>query len=118
MDLPAQSTPARYYLGTWKVKPEVENGGHMKAGYIYAALGIAIGAVLTIVFAPKSGRDTRKWIANKCLDGLDAANDKVWRSRVHVSGIMNRGQRQVSQIVATGREAVRKNGAQSPVAVL
>ena len=90
----------------------------MKTGCEYVAAGIAIGAVLSLFFAPKSGKDTRKWIANKCLDGIEAANSKVWESRVQVSEIMTRGQRQISQIVAAGREAVGNNGAQSPVAVL
>jgi gas vesicle protein len=90
----------------------------MKAGCEYGALGMAIGAALAVFFAPKSGSDTRRWIANKCLDGIDAANEKVWRSRVQASEIMNRGQRQISQIVAAGREAVRKSVAQSPVAAL
>lgn len=90
----------------------------MKEGCEYVALGIAIGAVVSIFFAPKSGKDTRTWIANKCLDGIDAANDKVWQSRVHASEIMNRSQRQISQAVAARREAVGKNGAQSPAAVL
>jgi gas vesicle protein len=80
----------------------------MKA-YEYLVAGMAIGAVLSIVLAPKSGKDTRKWIANKCLDGIDAANGTVWQSRVHVREIMNRGQRQISQIVTAGREAVGKN---------
>jgi gas vesicle protein len=79
---------------------------------------MAIGAVLAMFFAPKSGSDTRKWIANRCFDGIDAANDKIWRSRAHVSEIMNRSQRQISQIVAAGREAVQKNVDQSPVAML
>jgi gas vesicle protein len=90
----------------------------MKEGCEYVAAGLAIGAILSLFFAPKSGKDTRKWIANKCLDGIDAANAKVWQSRVHVSEMMNRGQRQVSQIVAAGREAVGKEAAQSPVATL
>lgn len=78
----------------------------MKAACEYVVAGIAIGAAISIFFAPKSGKDTRKWIANKCFDGIEAANGKVWQSRVHVGEMLNRGQRQIREVVASGREAV------------
>jgi gas vesicle protein len=90
----------------------------MKTACEYVAAGIAIGAAVTVFFAPKSGKDTRKWIASKCLDGIEAANGKVWESRVQFGEMLNRGQRQISEVVAVGREAVAKNGAQRPVGVL
>jgi gas vesicle protein len=78
----------------------------MKAACAYLAAGVGIGAALSVFFAPKSGKDTRKWIANKCLDGIETANGKVWQSRVHVGEMLNRGQRQIREVVAAGREAV------------
>lgn len=77
----------------------------MKTTFEYVAAGIAIGAVLSVLIAPKSGKETRKWIANKCLDGVEAANGRVWESRVHFREILNRGQRQITEAVAAGREA-------------
>lgn len=87
----------------------------MKTACEYVAAGIAIGAAISIFLAPKSGEETRKWIADKCLDGIEAANGKVWQSRVHIAGMLNRGQRQISEVVAAGRETVGRNGAQRPV---
>lgn len=74
----------------------------------YLAAGLGIGAALSIFLAPKSGEETRKWIADKCLNAVDTANEKVRKSRVHVKDIMDRGQKQVSEAVAAGREAIGK----------
>jgi gas vesicle protein len=85
----------------------------------YLAAGIGIGAALSIFLAPRSGEETRKWVANKCFDVIDAANEMVWQSRVHVRDTMNRGQQEISKAVAAGREAFGKyEEAESPVAVL
>lgn len=89
----------------------------MKTACEYIAAGIAVGAAITIFFAPKSGKETRKWIARKCLDGIEAANGQVWQSRVQLAEVLNRSQRQISEVVAAGREAVgKRNGSHSPVA--
>jgi gas vesicle protein len=77
----------------------------MKTACEYVAAGIAIGAAISIFLAPKSGKDTRKWIANKCLDGIETANGKFWQSRVQFREILNRGQRQINEAVTAGREA-------------
>jgi len=85
----------------------------------YLAAGVGIGAALSVLFAPKSGEETRKWAANRCLDVIDAANEKVRQSRVYVRDMMDRGQTQISHVVAAGRESFGKHeAAESPVTVL
>jgi gas vesicle protein len=74
----------------------------------YLAAGLGIGAAVSIFLAPKSGEETRKWVAGKCLNAVDTANEKLRKSRVHVKEIMDRGQLQVSEAVAAGREAIGK----------
>lgn len=74
----------------------------------YLAAGLGIGAALSIFLAPKSGEETRKWIANKCLDAVDTANEKLRKSRMQFHEIVDRGQVQVSEAVAAGREAIGK----------
>jgi gas vesicle protein len=76
--------------------------------FVYLAAGLSIGTALSIFLAPKSGEETRRWIAGKCLNAVDTANEKVRKSRVHVKEIMDRGQIQVSEAVAAGREAIGK----------
>jgi gas vesicle protein len=72
-------------------------------GFLVAGLGI--GAAVSVFLAPKSGAETRQWIATKCLDGVDAANAKVRRTRLRVHELVDEGQRKVSEAVIAGREA-------------
>lgn len=76
------------------------------SGFGYLVAGLGIGAALTVFFAPQSGEKTRKWVANKCLDAADTANDNVRQSRIHLREVMDRGQQQISEAVAAGREAI------------
>ena len=76
-----------------------------KAACGYLAAGIGIGAALSVFFAPKSGEETRKWVATKCFDAIDAA--------------ASRGQQEISKAVAAGRESFgKRKERESPVAVL
>ena len=90
----------------------------MKAICGYLVAGIGIGAAVSVFFAPKSGEETRKWVASKCFDAIDAVNARVWQSRLHVRGMMNRGQRQITEAVAAGRKSFRNHEAESPIAVV
>ena len=76
-------------------------------GYLVAGLGI--GAALSIFLAPRSGAETRQWLANKCLNGIDTANEKVRRTRGQVKDIMDQGQQKISEAVVAGREVVGKS---------
>ena len=87
----------------------VTTHGHRRhSAFAYWVAGVGIGAALSVFLAPKSGEETRNWLANKCLDKVDSANEKVRQSRARVREIMDRGQQQVSDAVAAGRQAVRE----------
>jgi gas vesicle protein len=76
-------------------------------GYLIAGLGI--GAALSIFLAPRSGAETRQWLANKCLNGIDTANEKVRKTRLQVKDIMDQGQQKIREAVVAGREVVGKS---------
>lgn len=82
------------------------------------AAGIGIGAILSILFVSKSGEETREWVANKCFDTIDAANKKVWQSRVHLKERLDRGQIKITEAVAAGRKTFVRYEAESPVVAL
>lgn len=88
-----------------KAGPESSRGSTMA----YLVAGLGIGAALSIFLAPKSGAETRQWFANKCLNGIDTANEKVRRTRVQVKELMDQGQEKISDAVVAGREAVGKS---------
>ena len=75
-------------------------------GFLVAGLGI--GAALSVFLAPQSGAETRKWIATKCLDGVDAANVKVQQARLRMHELVDQGQQKVSAAVVARREAFGK----------
>jgi gas vesicle protein len=79
--------------------------------FAYLVAGLGIGAVLSIFLTPKPGTETRQWIANKCFNGIDTANEKVRQTRLHVKDMMDRGQQKISEAVVAGREAIGKSKA-------
>jgi gas vesicle protein len=84
------------------------SNGNAGSTIAYLVAGLGIGAAVSLLLAPKSGADTRQWIANKCLDGLDTANKSVRHTRRQVKEMMDQGQEKISEAVEAGREAVGK----------
>jgi gas vesicle protein len=81
---------------------------HRGATIAYLVAGLGIGAAVSIFLAPRSGAETRQWIAHKCLNGVNLANEKVRQTRVRVKDMMDQGQKKISEAVVAGREAVGK----------
>ena len=75
-------------------------------GFLVAGLGI--GAVLSVFFAPRSGAETRKWMANKFLDAAEATNTRVHEARLRVHDAVDEGQDKVTAAIAAGRQAFAK----------
>lgn len=100
-----------------KNQAEVENvktqcsSGLSTFGFLIAGLGI--GAVASVLLAPKSGPDARKWIATKCLDGVEAANTKVHEARMRAHEILDQGQQKVGAAVAARRQVIAEPKAEA-----
>ena len=75
----------------------------------YLIVGLGIGAAVSMLLAPKSGAETRQWIANKCLDGVDTANKSVRNSRRQVKDAMDQGQEKISDAVEAARGAIGRS---------
>ncbi len=73
---------------------EMDDGGS-RVGFFLAGLGI--GAVLALLFAPRSGKETRDLIAQKAGEGRDFVVSKSEEIR-----------RQAEQAVEKGRDIVTK----------
>lgn len=76
--------------------------------FAYLVAGLGIGAAVSIFLAPRSGAETRQWIANKCLNGLNTANEKVRQTRLHVKDMLDQGQQKISEAIVAGRKASGK----------
>jgi|ERR1700722_10900320 hypothetical protein len=87
---------------------ESNQSSSLASAVVLLAAGLGIGAAVSILLAPKSGEETRRWIAGKCLDAVDTTNEKIRVSRGHVKEVLDRSQGQVSEAVAAGRVAIGK----------
>ncbi len=78
------------------------------SGIALLAVGLGVGVVFSMLFAPRSGAETRKVIATKCLNGVETANEKVRQARTQIHQFVDQAQETVSAAVIAQREALGK----------
>jgi gas vesicle protein len=66
-----------------------ENNTGSKVSFFLVGLGI--GALVGILFAPKSGEETREFLAQKADEGRDYAQRKARELRERAEDILERG---------------------------
>ena len=83
-----------------------------KVGYFLA--GASMGAVVVLLFAPKTGEQTRKLIAKKAEEGKDYVASKGREFRGQADELVEKGKELVSkqkerlaEVLETGKEAAR-----------
>jgi gas vesicle protein len=81
----------------------------------YFLAGIGIGAVVALLFAPQSGEETRKQIAEKAQDGKDFVAHKGREIRKQAEDIVDQGKDLVSKqkarladVLESGKQAARE----------
>jgi len=99
-----------------KVESEVKGHERPRPRFGFFLVGIGVGAALSMLFAQRSGEETRKELAKKVFDAVENANDKVWHSRAQVKDYIDRRQQQVSEFLAVGRDAMGVRAAAAPKA--
>ena len=82
-------------------------------GWFLAGLGL--GALVGILYAPKSGRETREQIVNSAREGTDYLADRSKDAREQVTQWVDRGKdvvarqrEQISSAIDAGRQAFRE----------
>ena len=83
-------------------------------------VGLGIGALVGILFAPKSGEETREFLAQKADEGRDYAQRKARELRERAEDILERSKtvavRQketISAAVDAGRDAYQREKAKA-----
>jgi gas vesicle protein len=94
---------------------ENNNGGGDK--FLFFLAGAGIGAVLALLFAPKSGRETREMIARTANDSRDFINGKVVEGRQIVEERGRRFSDDFSSFVDKSKEAVQRQKEQLTAAL-
>lgn len=81
----------------------------------YFLVGLGVGALLGILFAPKSGEETREFLAKKAEEGREYAQKKARELRERAEDLIERGKevatRQKDSLTAAveaGREAYQR----------
>jgi len=78
----------------------------------YFLVGLGVGALMGVLFAPKSGEDTREYLAKRADDGREFAQKKAKELRERADELSERGKdvasrkrESLSAAVDAGREA-------------
>ena len=86
----------------------------------YFFLGLGLGVAVGVLFAPKSGAETRELIRNKANEGADYAKRRANELRDQASDAIERGKQtftrqkdNLSAAVEAGRQAYRDATSQS-----
>jgi gas vesicle protein len=81
----------------------------------YFLVGLGVGALLGVLFAPKSGEETREYLAKKAEEGREYAQRKARELRERAEDLLERGKevatRQKDSLTAAveaGREAYQR----------
>jgi gas vesicle protein len=79
-----------------------EEKGYSTLGWFIA--GVGLGALVGILFAPKSGRETREDLITGAREGTEYLRTKAHDAAEKVSTVVERGKEQVGEIYEKGRE--------------
>lgn len=90
-----------------------DNGSGSKLSYFLA--GIGIGTLVGILFAPKSGEETREYLSQRADEGKEYAQRKARELRERADDLVQRGKQaasrqkeSISAAVDAGREAYQR----------
>ena len=90
-----------------------DNNGASKVAFFMAGLGI--GAVLALLFAPKSGKETRDYIAQKAEEGKDFVTARGRELRTQAEEVVEKAKdvvakqkEQLSAALEAGKQAYQE----------
>lgn len=91
---------------------EVPMADNVGSKVSYFLVGLGVGALMGVLFAPKSGEDTRDYLSKRADDGREFAQKKARELRERADELIERGKdvaskkrESLSAAVDAGREA-------------
>ena len=81
-------------------------------GVAWFLAGIGVGALIGILYAPKSGRETREDLAQGAREGTEYLRARSRQAAEQAGQIVDKGKEQLNQYVGKGREVVDRGRAQ------
>ena len=74
--------------------------------------GLGAGVTVGILFAPKSGKRTKHFIAQKARSGMDQVSAAGKKLRAQAVSLVDEARERVTEVVEAGKEAYRKQKAE------
>ncbi len=81
-------------------------------GFAWFLAGLGVGALAGILYAPKSGRETREDLASSAREGTEYLRTRGKQVAEQVGTIVDKSKEQVGEYVDRGREVVDRGRAQ------
>ena len=69
--------------------------------------GLGIGVGIALLFAPKSGEETREWLSETAEDEIRRLRRKGRRSIENIQDVVSRGEQTVSKVLRTGKDVLQ-----------
>lgn len=81
-------------------------------GLAWFLAGLGVGALVGVLYAPKSGRETRDDLAQGAREGTEYLKARTRQAAEEVSAMVDKSKEQVSEYVDRGREVVDRGRTQ------
>jgi gas vesicle protein len=89
----------------------------------YFLVGLGIGSLICVLFAPKSGKETRDYLTLKAKEGSDYVRRQAQEMKEQAEDLVERGtqvvarkQEELATALDTGREAYQREKTKAQVA--
>ncbi len=89
-----------------------EDTNNRSQGVAWFLAGLGVGALIGILYAPKSGRETREDLAQRARDGQEYLRDRSKQAAEQVGNVVDKGKEQMNQYIGRGREIADRGRAQ------
>jgi gas vesicle protein len=76
--------------------------------FLYFLAGAGVGAVFALLFAPKSGKETREMLARTAADGRDFISSKAAEGRQFVENAGRKASDDFSSFIDRSKEALSR----------
>lgn len=81
-------------------------------GVAWFLAGLGVGALIGVLYAPKSGRETREDLAQGAREGSEYLRARSRQAAEQMGQMVDKGKEQMNQYVGKGREMVDRGRAQ------
>jgi gas vesicle protein len=86
----------------------MSNNSSIGDKFLYFLAGAGVGAVFALLFAPKSGRETREMLARTAADGRDYLSSKAAEGKQFVENAGRKASDDFSSFIDRSKEALQR----------